>query len=144
MYLGKRLALFLCVWLITSVNAFVLGQVQCSKTCCKPTNRQVHLPYFDSANCYQYTNNGTSCRGCCGKWSASQGYCTTYNCDPNQVCLSAGTTYQYQIGISLGADCTLEGEFNEKAQGECGQLDSTKHNEPLCTCGPEVSNAKVC
>jgi hypothetical protein len=138
----KRAGLYVMLGLFGVGDAFLIAA--CSNTCCKQVNTQVYLNGSGiPTNCYQYTNRNTSCWGCCGKGSAQQGYCTTTNCDPDQVCSGTDTTYQYQKGIATTADCAIASAYNEYDIG-CQNLGTTKYNEMLCTCGPPVSGAKTC
>ena len=141
MFSTKRMGLILTLALLVMGDACLLAA--CSRSCCKQTNVQTKEDASGNITaCYKYTMLGTSCTTCCGTGSIYGGFCTLYNCDPNQVCVKTTVTYQYNVGESLSDYCSVASEFNE--YGDCRNLGSTNLNEPLCTCGPSGSGVTLC
>jgi hypothetical protein len=141
MFSTKKVGLILTLAVLVTADAYLVAA--CSNTCCKQTNVQVKEDAGGHVTaCYQYTNSGTSCHTCCGTGSVDSGYCTTSNCDTNQVCITTSTTYQFQVGSALGDLCSVSSAFNENTG--CFGLGSTKIDETLCTCGPEQTNTTKC
>jgi hypothetical protein len=117
--------------------------IVCSQVCCKLTNSQVQLDIQGKlVNCYQYLDGATSCRNCCGKGSAEQGFCDTNNCDPTMVCIGTDDFLQGQAFASGVAICQIAANYNE---GICaGTPTKVTFTELRCICAPPSDGQLPC